>query len=123
MGIHAGSVVAGVIGRKKFIYDIWGDAVNTASRMESTGEVNMVHCSEPTATLIDQQSPGRFRIEPRGEIEVKGKGYMRTCWVREEIASSGGQTTMDGVHPPGGGILPGLPEITDSFSCPEPSEP
>jgi class 3 adenylate cyclase len=82
IGIHSGSVVAGVIGRKKFIYDIWGDAVNTASRMESTGEPNRVHCSEGTAALIEQQAnPGEFTLKCRGEISVKGKGTMRTFWV------------------------------------------
>lgn len=98
VGIHSGSVVAGVIGRKKFIYDIWGDAVNTASRMESTGDVNMVHCSEATASLINQQSDGAFIIQPRGEIEVKGKGTMRTCWILEEISKEDvGQGTLPGL--------------------------
>ena len=80
VGIHTGSCVAGVIGWKKFIYDIWGDAVNTASRMESTGEANMVHCSEETANLL----AGRFSLVPRGEIEVKGKGTMNTFFVTAE---------------------------------------
>ena len=80
VGIHTGSCVAGVIGWKKFIYDIWGDAVNTASRMESTGEANMVHCSEETANLL----AGRFNLVPRGEIEVKGKGTMNTFFVTAE---------------------------------------
>ena len=84
VGIHSGSCVAGVIGRKKFIYDIWGDAVNTASRMESTGEVNTVHCSEETAQLINTQSLNMFELQPRGEIAVKGKGTMRTYFVLGE---------------------------------------
>jgi class 3 adenylate cyclase len=79
VGIHTGSCVAGVIGRKKFIYDIWGDAVNTASRMESTGETNRVHCSEHTAFLLQ----GEFELETRGEIEVKGKGSMTTYFITE----------------------------------------
>ncbi len=84
IGIHSGSVVAGVIGRKKFIYDIWGDAVNTASRMESTGETNRVHCSEDTANLIREQAhPGDFTLSCRGEILVKGKGIMKTYWVED----------------------------------------
>jgi class 3 adenylate cyclase len=84
VGIHSGSCVAGVIGRKKFIYDIWGDAVNTASRMESTGEMNMVHCTDTTAELIETQSPGDFEMIRRGEIEVKGKGSMQTFFVMRE---------------------------------------
>jgi class 3 adenylate cyclase len=87
VGIHSGSVVAGVIGRKKFIYDIWGDAVNTASRMESTGEVNMVHCSETTAVLLQEQSGNSFLLQPRGVIDVKGKGAMNTCWIIGEQQS------------------------------------
>lgn len=80
VGIHTGSCVAGVIGRRKFIYDIWGDAVNTASRMESTGESNRVHCSEHTAALLEDE----FFLEPRGEIDVKGKGSMTTYFVIQD---------------------------------------
>ena len=78
VGIHTGSCVAGVIGRRKFIYDIWGDAVNTASRMESTGDNNRVHCSQATASLL-VSAP--FELESRGDIEVKGKGSMVTYFV------------------------------------------
>ena len=74
IGIHSGSVVAGVIGEKKFIYDLWGDTVNTASRMESTGVPGRIHLSEATYTLIK----GEFDAEQRAPIEVKGKGLMTT---------------------------------------------
>lgn len=84
IGIHSGSCVAGVIGRKKFIYDIWGDAVNTASRMESTGEVNMVHCSEDSARLLELQGKGTFELQSRGAIDVKGKGIMNTYFILGE---------------------------------------
>jgi len=97
IGIHSGSVVAGVIGRRKFIYDIWGDAVNTASRMESTGEVNMVHCSAVTAGLIEEQCPGGFILQHRGEIEVKGKGVMSTCWVLGEVLEDDGLSPHPGI--------------------------
>jgi adenylate cyclase len=76
IGIHSGPAVAGVIGKKKFIYDIWGDTVNTASRMESTGMPGRVQVSDVTAQALD----GALAIEDRGVIAVKGKGEMRT-WL------------------------------------------
>lgn len=72
VGIHTGSVVAGVIGTKKFIYDLWGDTVNTASRMESTGVPGRIQVTEATHQLLRQL----FEFEERGPIEVKGKGLM-----------------------------------------------
>jgi class 3 adenylate cyclase len=77
MGIHIGPAVAGVIGSKKFIYDVWGDTVNTASRMESHGIPNRIQVTEPVFRKLD----GRYRFEPRGVIDVKGKGPMATWFV------------------------------------------
>lgn len=77
IGVNTGSVVAGVIGRKKFIYDLWGDAVNTASRMESQGQPSRIQVTEAVVEAIG----GRFRFEPRGEIEVKGRGTMKTWFL------------------------------------------
>ena len=77
VGIHTGSVVAGVIGTKKFIYDLWGDTVNTASRMESHGLPGRVHVSEATYQLLAQD----FDVEQRAPIDVKGKGAMQTYLV------------------------------------------
>jgi class 3 adenylate cyclase len=74
VGIHTGSVVAGVIGEKKFIYDLWGDTVNTASRMESSGIAGRVHVSAATY----EQTRDAFEWESRGAIEIKGKGAMTT---------------------------------------------
>jgi adenylate cyclase len=74
IGIHSGSVVAGIIGTHKFIYDIWGDTVNTASRMESQGIPGQIQVSRDTY----QRLSNLFHLERRGEVEVKGKGTMTT---------------------------------------------
>ena len=86
IGIQTGPVVAGVIGMRKFAYDLWGDAVNTASRMEATGEARRVHCTEDVYLLLRDT----FEFEERGMIEVKGKGQMKTYFVvRERLSPMG----------------------------------
>jgi class 3 adenylate cyclase len=81
VGIHTGPVVAGIVGVKKFQYDIWGDTVNTASRIEGSGEVNKVNISEATYRLL--KGDPDFEFENRGKIEVKGKGEMEMYFVSE----------------------------------------
>jgi adenylate cyclase len=80
VGIHVGSAVAGVIGTKKFVYDIWGDTINTASRMESHGIPGQIHVSEQTFELLRDKY---FFVE-RGIIDVKSKGKMRTFLLKRK---------------------------------------
>jgi len=72
IGLHTGPVMAGVVGRKKFTYDIWGDAVNVAARMESSGEAGRIALSESTYNRVKDH----FECEDRGPIEVNNKGLL-----------------------------------------------
>jgi guanylate cyclase len=77
IGINSGPLVAGVVGRRKFQYDVWGDAVNVASRMESQGVPDQVQITAATRELIKD----KFRLERRGTVEIKGKGEMETWFL------------------------------------------
>lgn len=81
IGINTGPAVAGVIGLRKFVYDLWGDAVNTASRMESSGLPGKIQVSAQTYEKLK----GKYYLEKRGLIEVKGKGTMETFWLINKL--------------------------------------
>ena len=77
IGIDTGAVVAGVIGKRKFLYDLWGDVVNTASRMESHGVAGRIQITDATRQRLSEA----FMLEERGIIDVKGKGGMHTWFL------------------------------------------
>ncbi|MBK9249527.1 MAG: hypothetical protein IPM69_15775 [Ignavibacteria bacterium] len=81
IGLHTGSVVAGIIGENKFAYDMWSDAVNTASRMESHGEPGKIHVSEEFMHAVGAENFLPLRFIPRDEMEIKGKGMMKTYFL------------------------------------------
>jgi len=84
IGIHTGHVVAGVVGSKKFVYDIWGDTVNTASRVESNGEAGQVNISEETYKLVKY----RFDCLPRGKMPAKNKGEIDMYFVKKALVGA-----------------------------------
>jgi class 3 adenylate cyclase len=96
IGLHCGAAIGGVIGDKKFSFDLWGDAVNTAARMESHGDAGKIHCSEAFARELGMRNEelgmeeknaqlvihnSQFLISSRGEMDIKGKGIMTTYFL------------------------------------------
>ena len=77
IGMHSGPVVGGVIGTRRIAYDLWGDTVNTASRMESHGVAGKIHVAEPMRRALED----RFEFAVRGKVAIKGLGLMRTYFL------------------------------------------
>jgi class 3 adenylate cyclase len=92
IGMNTGEAVAGIIGIHKFSYDLWGDVVNTAARMEAHGQPGMIHCTE----AVYQDLQARFAFAERGLVSIKNKGDMRTYFLLGELNTDSPATTRPG---------------------------
>ena len=100
IGINSGPLTAGIIGTHKFAYDLWGDTVNIASRMESSGVAGSIQVSQVTHDLVAEE----YVCKPRGLIEVKGKGEMRTHLLLARREESRAERETPSSVPTGGGL-------------------
>jgi len=85
VGIHSGEVVAAIVGETRFAYDVWGDAVNVAARMEGLSETDRIHCSAAFVDALGNVSSLPIRVVDNGVTDVKGKGNMRTYWIESQV--------------------------------------
>lgn len=95
VGLHSGPVTAGVLRGEKSRFQLFGDTVNTAARMESTGETNLIHASQETADLLCSDGRTNWVTPREGVVVVKGKGKMQTFWLKPRRGSSRGGSHMD----------------------------
>ena len=102
IGLHVGDLVAGVIGRQKLAYDLWGDTVNVASRMESHGEAGKIHCTQAIYDCLCD----RFEFDPRPPIQVKGKGMMQTYFLQGRSPNHAPQDIRSSPDP-----IPAIPQV------------
>ncbi|WP_353259787.1 adenylate/guanylate cyclase domain-containing protein [Prochlorothrix hollandica] len=114
LGINTGPVIAGVIGQKKFIYDLWGDAVNIAARMESHGDPGRIQVTQSTYDRLKDQ----YHFEPRGTIFIKGRGDMTTYWLLGQKPAVSPQESAEA-----SGAVVDITPHTDTPDAPEPPNP